>query len=83
MKGMCSFFQHLPLEQPVATYQILALSVAWLCCSSALPMLIAAVGIHDGRIIIFTVGLNAGQPPSVKSSFSCPKKEGPDPMLTW
>ena len=75
--------QHLPLEQPVASYQILALSVTWLCCSNAPPLLVAAVGIRDGRIITFTIGLNSGQPPSVQSSFSCSKKEGLNQMLTW
>ena len=84
METIYFLFQHLPLEEPVARNQILALSVAWLGCSSTPPMLVAAVGICDGRIIMLNITLNSGQSPlSVQSSLSCPKQEGLDQMLTW
>ena len=83
METIHFLFQHLPLEEPVARNQILALSVAWLGCSNAPPMLVAAVGICDGRIIMLNISLNNGRPPSVQSSLNCPKQEGLDQMLTW
>lgn len=75
-------FQHMPSAHAITHHQIVALSIDWLFCSSAPPTLVVAVGVYDGRILVFIIGLSRGQP-FVQSSVSYPENEGLDQVLTW